>query len=154
MRILQEIYLTEEGWRRLRSELAALLKLRGSRSSQVAEIADGIEWGESTSPNIQSITVLDRRIADLEEVLSRAVPVRSADREPGLAGIGSRVAVRWEDGEEETYTLVGPPEVDLPAGKISYESPVGRALMGRHRGESVEVATPGGPGRLELLEVS
>ncbi len=153
MSSLKEIYLTEEGWRKLQGELSDLLSQRDSRSGEYAQIADDIEWGKAASPTVQSIGVLDRRIADLEKVLSLAVPVGLADRQPGIVGVGSCVAVRWDDGEEESYTLVGPPEVDLPAGKISYQSPVGRVLMGRQRDESVEVETPGGIARLRLLEV-
>ncbi len=99
MKALEGVYLTEEGWQRLRSELTELLKRRGSQVSEYAEVAETIEWGQSPSPNIHGIAILDRRIAELEEVLSRAVPVKPGAREPGTVGIGSRVSVRWDDGE-------------------------------------------------------
>ncbi len=154
MRTAEQILLTQDGWSKLQGELLALRKLRDSRPGEYREIALNAEPGEAAANYLQSdIASLDRRIAQLEETLRRAVPVGPADRERGTVGVGSRVRVCWEDGECELYVLVGPPEVDLQTGRISYESPVGGALMGRREGESVEVMTPGGPCRLQVLQV-
>ena len=69
-------------------------------------------------------------------------------------GVGSTVVV-LEDGEDEpeTYIIVGAPEVDLMANKISNESPIGKAVMGHHTGETVEVAAPAGAYTIKILAV-
>jgi transcription elongation factor GreA len=64
------------------------------------------------------------------------------------------VTVRWDDGAEETYTIVEPVASDPRGGWISTESPVGRGLLGRRPGERVTVATPGGHSRLVVLTVA
>jgi transcription elongation factor GreA len=72
--------------------------------------------------------------------------------EGGTVELGSRVRVRDVDGEEE-YTIVSRTLADAAQGRISEESPVGRALLGRGRGEEVEVVTPGGVRRLTIVDV-
>jgi transcription elongation factor GreA len=89
----------------------------------------------------------------LEWVLSRAEPVADDEREPGVIGVGTEVKVVWDDGDRETLMIVGPPEVSAREGRISYESPVGQALMGRRAGEQVWVATQAGLSRLEIDQV-
>ncbi len=152
VRVIQQLLLTEEGWRGLQEELLSLQRQRSAMMSEYVNVAEGSEQGDAVTSGLRSdISSIDRRIAQLDEVLSRAVPVGSADRPPGEVGVGSAVVVRWEDGEEEHYVIVGPPEVDLSTGRISYESPVGRALMGCRAGQWVEVETPGGAGRLFVV---
>ncbi len=154
MRTADRILLTGRGWEKLQGELLSLRKQRASAPRACVEIAEAAEPGEGGLGYVQSdLASLDRRISQLEQILSRAVPVGPDHREPGVAGVGSRVAVCWEDGEREDYVLVGPPEVDLQAGYISYESPVGGALLGRREGDWVEVAAPQGPCRLQVVMV-
>jgi transcription elongation factor GreA len=148
------VLLTRDGWERLREELASLRNQQGSRTSEYMGMVRSSEPGEAGLRAVQSeIASADLRIAQLQEILSKAVPVEPEAREPGVAGVGSRLTVRWEGDGDEEYLLVGPPEVDPSAGRISYESPVGGALMGRRQGEWIEVATPAGPSRLQILEV-
>ena len=71
----------------------------------------------------------------------------------GRVQVGSRVTVRDEFGEEE-YTIVGPAEVDVAKGRISMESPVGKALLGHKVGEEVKVQTPGGTRPVTIVKVS
>ncbi len=150
----EKLLLTEQGWNRLREELLVLQRQQRSRAGECMDIAQSAERGGKESEYRQSkLACLDRRVEWLEEVLSKAMPVDTSDHVPGAVGIGSPVIVRWEDGEEEGYTIVGPPEVDTPAGRISYESPIGQALMGRHAGEWVTAEPPGGRCRLQLLVV-
>lgn len=155
MVLANEILLTREGWVRLHEELHTLESERHAIMDAQREFARATEPGEAIARYLpQDMALLDRRIAHLEEVLSRAVPVSSGDREPGTAGVGSEVSVSWDDGAEETYVIVGTPEVDLDSGRISYESPVGQALLGAHEGEWVEVTTPGGQLHLRVVAVS
>jgi transcription elongation factor GreA len=96
----------------------------------------------------------DSRIAEIQGVLARAQPIDHVDRIPGVVGLGSRVTVRWEEDGEETYTIVEPAEVDSRAGRISYESPVGHALIDRRVGDLVAVETLVGPAWLEVLAIN
>ena len=75
-------------------------------------------------------------------------PVRS-----GEVGVGTTVVIQEEGEEAETYMIVGAPEVDLMANKISNESPIGMAVMGHHAGETVEVRAPAGSYKVTIIEV-
>ncbi len=92
-------------------------------------------------------------IAEIESVLARAQPIDHANRVPGVVGLGSRVTVRWDEDGEDTYTIVEPAEVAVSAGRISYESPVGKALMDRRVGARVVVEAVAGMAWLEVLDV-
>jgi len=101
---------------------------------------------------IEEQTQLERRIAVLEAQVAAARVVEPAS--DGTAGIGSLVRVRdAATGETAEYELVGPIEADARNGRVSVGAPVGRALAGRRRGETVEFETPRGHTRLEILGV-
>ena len=154
MRVIENMLLTEEGWRQLHEELLSLREKQSWRTSEYRTDLDGTDPGDAGPRCLESeIATVDRRILELEVTLARAVPVGPVDREPGVVGVGSVVSVRWQEGDEESYVLVGPPEVDVQVNRISYESPVGRALAGRSAGEWIDVSTPGGESRLEILKV-
>ncbi|HEX2923084.1 MAG TPA: GreA/GreB family elongation factor [Chloroflexota bacterium] len=154
MSTVESVQLTREGWEQLHKELVLCKKARDSRLAGLMNVAREAEPGGAVVRHEQQeIDSADRRIAYLEDILSRAIPISAADRTLGVIGVGSRVTVSWEGGEEESYLIVGPPEVDLATNRISYESPVGRALMERSEGEWVEVKTPGGMSRLEIAKV-
>jgi transcription elongation factor GreA len=148
MNDVQAVMLTPEGWRQLHDELAALHHRRATIGNHPFDD----DADTDVEPHVE-IAELDQRIEELQRVLHRAVPVDRDELLPDTVGVGSRVTVRWGEGEEETYTVVGPPEVSPRAGRISYESPVGRALIGRRTGEQVTVATAGGPSRIEVVTV-
>ena len=141
------VMLTDDGLEQLTSDLQALQERRGTLAEAVA-----------SSPNdaggvLSELALADRRIAEIQEVLARALPIDHVDRMPGVVGLGSRVTVRWEEDGEETYTIVEPAEVDSSAGRISYESPVGQALIDRWVRDRVAVETLAGPAWLEVLAV-
>jgi transcription elongation factor GreA len=146
------VYVTAEGWRHLHDDLRSLRERWQAAWGETRR--DGAPLQDSGGDPHGDLTLLVRRIAELQGVLARAVPVDHADRVPGTVGVGSRVTLRWEaDDTEETYTIVGPPEVAPHAGRISYESPVGRALVGRRTGDRVEAATLDGQARLAVVAV-
>lgn len=150
----ERVLLTEEGWDSLHEELLRLREWVAAEADARRELAHSAEPGSLTSDYLQSgIAPLDRRIARLEEVLADAVRVDATDQEAGTVGVGSRVTVLWEDGAEDTYVIVGPPEVEPNEGRISYESPVGHALVGAHEGQQIAARTPGGVLRLRVLNV-
>jgi transcription elongation factor GreA len=147
-------YLTEEGRARL---LAELEYLRSVKRHEVArEIHEAKEAGDVTdnaafeaAKNEQAM--VESRILTLERLLSRAqqIPTRS----DGVIALGSRVHLRNSDGREYHYTIVGAFEANPSEGRISNESPVGKALLGHKAGETVMVATPSGSKTFTILGV-
>jgi transcription elongation factor GreB len=71
----------------------------------------------------------------------------------GRAYFGAWVTIEQEDGEERTYRLVGPDELDVARGRVSVEAPLGRALLGRREGDTVIVHRPAGPAEVTVVEV-
>ncbi len=91
----------------------------------------------------------------LKAMLADAVLIQpNHDDGRGVVHIGSEVVVRNEDGEEECYTIVGKAEANPRLGRISNESPIGRALLDRHPGDEVEIAVPDGMRRLFIVRTT
>lgn len=142
------VLLTEDGLLHLQGELDLFRERYADLARAKAESPEDVDDGTLTD-----MTLLQRRMAEIEDVLARATPLDGASREPGVVSIGSRVTVHWEEDGEETYTIVDPAEVDLNAGRISHESPVGDALIGRRSGERVAVSTFSGSMWLSIVSV-
>ncbi len=142
----QDVYLTSEGRQRHLQRLEHLLTIK---RPEVAEyIHDAKESGDITdnaayedAKNEQA--KIEGEIMRLQRLLSIAkeLKLRQGGEEISL---GSHVRLRNEDNREYRYAIVGPHEANPSEGKISNESPVGRALMGRKLGDSVTVSTPSG----------
>jgi transcription elongation factor GreA len=146
---------TAEGYAQLRAELDELLiEGRGGVSARVDRArADGdLANNSALYAVLEEQAQLERRIAALEEQLAGARVAEPPIN--GTAGVGSWIRVRDEaTGEIAQYELVGAIETDVGNGRVSVDAPVGRALAGRRRGDIVEVGTPRGLVRLELLDV-
>lgn len=148
--------ITQAGLARLEAELERLRTKQ--REELAARLREARESPGDQSDNLElleaqhELSILEARIAELEYALAQAKVAQAP--EGGVAGIGSVVRVRDEDGEEETYTLVGPAEADPRNGLISIASPVGRGLLGTRAGDEAVVETPSGPRRLKVLQVS
>lgn len=141
----QSVRLTAAGKGRLEAELATLrterrptLAERIHQAGEEGDVSDNSEYEELKS----DWAMLEARIADLERTLDRAEVIEAPPA--GKVGLGSKVTLRTEDGEEETWLLVSPEEANTLDGTISTESPVGRALFGCQPGDSPTVTTPGG----------
>jgi transcription elongation factor GreA len=135
--------------RELYDELLTLSDRRESLTTSV----DGQADREAGSNFHDDLSLLDRRIAEIQAVLARAVPLDEGDRVPGEVAVGSRVTVRWAGDGDETYTIVDPIEASPRTGRISFESPVGQAVMGRRAGMTVTVMAVGGTSELEIVAV-
>jgi transcription elongation factor GreA len=139
---------------RLQDKLQQLLAQRRTVVQEYApwhELADGDAL--EALGRLDEVGYLEQRIVELERALGEATLVEQVAQRPGAADPGSRVTVRWDDGAEEAYVLVGPLEINPRAGWISYASPVGQALLGCRPGDQIEVVTPDGPNRLIVLRV-
>jgi transcription elongation factor GreA len=149
------IYLTREGSAKLKAELA---ELRGPKRDALAKrLRHAVQQGD-LSENADYISAkeeqgfLEGRILELETILREAVVVDPPQASDEVA-LGTTVVVAVDGGSPETYQLVGMKEADPRRGKITHESPIGRALMGRRVGDTVEAVTPGGALRLRILEI-
>lgn len=150
------VYLTREGFKRLDEELEHLRTVkrpevseRIRRSKDMTDTSDNAEYDEAKSEQ----GFVEGRIAELELTLASANIIGDGPA-TDFVGLGSRVTVRDSDGEEDKYRIVGSMEADPKRGLISNESPVGRALMGKKRGESATVVAPGGAFDLTVVEVN
>lgn len=150
-----ENYITKEGVEKLKEELDRLKNVRrreiAERIRQAAAMGDLSEnFDYQNAKEEQDFN--ERRIAELEATLHSARVVEEA-RDTGAVQIGSRVTLQ---APKETWTIVitGPQEADPLKDKISASSPLGEALLGRRRGESVEVETPQGKVSYKILEIS
>ena len=149
------VLITKEGRDRLQAELD---ELRTVRRGEIAErIKYAKEFGDITenaeyedAKNEQGM--LEGRILTLESMLRNAVIIEQG-AEAGVVQLGSTVEVRDEYGVQ-SFTIVGPAEVDVASGRISLESPVGKALLGSRVDDRVEVQSPGGARQLQVVRVS
>lgn len=151
------VYLTAEGLAKLKAELEHLVTVRrpqvASRIQQSKESANTSENAEyDDAKNEQAF--IEGRILTIENMLRNATLIEQDHSNHEVVRLGSTVKVRTDDGEEEQYEIVGSAEANPRLGKISNESPVGRALLGRHPGDSVEVAVPSGVMKLTVIEIN
>lgn len=139
------VRLTPEGKERLQEELE---HLRHSKMPELtARIQDANEHGDISDNSEyedlkEEVVLTDARITELEYLLETAEIVEPPSG--GTIGLGSTVTIVSDDGESETWRLVSPEEADTRAGTISTDSPVGAALVGRKKGDTATVETPGG----------
>ena len=141
----EEHVVTADGLVALEAELA---QLEGGGRREIAErIKTAREWGD-LKENAEYHAAkeeqahLETRIARLRERISRAVVLESGPSD--VVGLGSTVAVRDQDGKQHTWQVVSSHEADPAQQRVSAQSPVGRALLGRRAGDTAEVALPRG----------
>ncbi len=152
-------YLTKEGFQKLQDELEYL---RTAKRAEVAErLHEAMEGGElienaeyEAAKNEQAF--VEGRIQEVEIILAAAhiIDEASAHHDPTLVQVGDTVEVQEDDNEPEEYTIVGAAEADPHAGKISNESPLGKALLNRHPGDIVTVDAPGGAYKVKILKTT
>lgn len=154
----KEIFLTAEGLKKIEEEYD---ELRTVRRKEVADrikqalafgdISENSEYDEAKNEQAR----LEERIAKLERTLRNARIIDDEDISAEIVSIGSRVTVKdIEYNEEIQYTIVGSAEADPYEEKISNESPVGRALIGRKAGDIVDVQVPDGVIKYEIVSIS
>ena len=151
----QFVYLTREGYTKLDAELDHLRKVRrrevAQRLHEALSEGDLLENAELEAARNEQAFV-EGRILELVDVLSRAEIITEEDPD-GIVRLGSHVTVVEGDGPRETYHIIGSAEADPSEGKVSYESPFGKALMGHEVGDEVVVHTPGGELVFTVVEI-
>ena len=150
-------YYTEEGYKKLVDELEFL---KGPKMKEVKEalaaardlgdLSENSEYDEARNEQTKVVT----RIQDLEELLLHAVVIKEGEVDTNVVHLGSTVRLLDYDFDEELeYSIVGTNEVDALHGKISDQSPIGSALLGAKKGETVVVETPNGNLKFKVLDV-
>jgi transcription elongation factor GreA len=152
----KDVILTTEGLARLKAELDHLSTTRrrevASRIKEAREFGDISENAEyDDAKNEQAM--LEGRIATLEEKLRSATVVDASDLGTDVVRVGSVVHVKDDGGKSAKYTIVGTAEANPADAKLSNESPVGKALIGRKRGDDVTVTTPRGERKLKITKI-
>lgn len=151
----EKVPMLPEGHRTLTDELK---RLRGERPAIVEAIEEARAHGD-LSENAEYHAAKERQgqieasIADVEDRLSRAMVIDPTTLSGNKVVFGATVTLLDEDGKKIKYQLVGQTEADARVGRISFNSPLGRALIGRQVGEEVEVSAPAGDRSYEIKKV-
>jgi transcription elongation factor GreA len=155
---VKEVILTPEGYKKLKAEIELLStdkrrevadRIRVAR--QFGDIAENAEYDDAKNDQM----LLEHRIARLEEQLRNARVIEKKEISSDVVSVGSTVRLRDVDAKQTVeYYIVGSAEANPSENKLSNESPVGKAIMGHKKGETVEVTTPRGARlKYKILEI-
>lgn len=144
--------ITAEGRQELEKELTQLKGRRGEIADRIAEARDYGDLSENAEYDSarEEQGVVETRIAEIEDILMNAEEIKA--KKGGKIHLGSRVTLK--NGTTKEYTIVGPVEADPVNGKISDQSPIGVALMGKTEVDKVTISTPKGDVEYKIISVS
>ena len=153
-----EVLLTKEGKEELEKRLDYLKSVKRAeiteRIKEAREHGDLSENAEYDSAKNEQ-AIIEGEIVEIEEKLKHAVIIKDGSQKKGIVSLGSKVEIiDQEDGELLTYEIVGTTEADVEAGRISNESPIGNALLGRKAGDIVTVKVPAGYTTITIKKVN
>ncbi len=153
----KKFYMTLEGKAKLEQELEFLKSEKRKEVVERIKIArsfgDLSENSEYDSAKEEQAFV-EGRIVTLEKMIRNAVIIEEDDSNSSVVSLGKSVKFKeLPDGDEESYTIVGSAESDPFEGKISNDSPMAKSLLGKAVGDTVNVQTPGGDMKVEILEI-
>jgi transcription elongation factor GreA len=152
----KEIRITQEGLANLEKELHHMVTVRRpevaekiKRAREVGGTENNAEYDDAKNEQ----AFIEGRILMLENIVKNAMVIESPVL-PDVVELGNKVLIQNQDGKIEQYTIVGSTESNPVDGRISDESPVGRSLLGKKIGNTVEVNTPAGIFSLKIIEIS
>lgn len=153
----KQTVITDEGLKRLENELEELKSVKRKEIAEKIKVAlsfgdlsENSEYDEAKNEQ----AIIEGRIAEIENQLKNVRVLDESELNSETVHIGSRIRVKEMDsGEEEIYQIVGSTEADPLGGRISDESPVGKAFLGHKVDDIVEVETPGGTLKYQVLEI-
>jgi transcription elongation factor GreA len=148
-------FLTKEGYEKLQDELEYLRKTK--RQEVADRLHEAMEGGElienaeyEAAKNEQAF--VEGRIQELEMLLATARVIEN-NKKAGNIQVGSTVTIQEDGLEEETYTIVGAAEANPREGKISNESPMGKAILNHRAGDDVQIETPNGSYTIRIVKI-
>lgn len=149
-------YITPEGYRRFEEEADRLWNVERPKMAKAVQVA-AAEGDRSENAEYQyskqRLAAIDRRLRFLGQRLKVLTIVDEKPPDDGRVYFGSWVTVEDEDGNEQTYRIVGPDEIDAERQWISMDSPVGKSLLSREVGDEITVQRPKGEATCEIVEV-
>ena len=153
----KDVILTPEGLEKLKQEIEYLstekrreVAARIKEAREFGDISENSEYDDAKNEQ----AMLEARIASLEDKLRSASVIDAKELSNDVVRVGSLVNVKDEgSGKSLQYTIVGSTEADPSENKLSNESPVGKAILGRKKGETVEVSAPRGALTFKILEI-
>ena len=155
---MKEVILTPEGYEKLKVEIDTLStekrrevadRIRVAR--EFGDIAENAEYDDAKNEQ----AMLEHKIAQLEERLLNARVIDTSDVDTSVVSVGSVVRLRDVDAKETVeYHIVGSAEANPAERRLSNESPVGKAIIGKKKGETVEVATPRGSLKYKIIDIA
>jgi transcription elongation factor GreA len=150
----QEVFLTNDGLQRAMNQLEFLRTTKRAEVAQYlhdaqesGDVIDNAAYEEAKNQHLR----LEGHIHELEEIVAKAKLIETGNM--SVVSLGSAIHVCTGEGREYRYQLVGAFEADPSAGRISNESPVGKALLGHKAGDMVMVSTPGGVKEYTILSI-
>jgi transcription elongation factor GreA len=154
---VKEVILTPEGYEKLKSEIEHLSTAKRREvaeririAREFGDIAENAEYDDAKNEQM----LLEHRIATLEERLRHARVIEKKDIAKDVVSVGSKVKLRDVDAKKTfEYRIVGSAEANPNENKLSNESPVGKAIIGKKKGETVEVLAPRGTLKFKILEI-
>ena len=155
---MKEVILTPEGHKKLKQEIEYLstekrreVAERIKTAREFGDIAENAEYDDAKNEQ----ALLEHRIAQLEERLRNARVITKKEISKDVVSIGSRVKLRDVDAKETIeYHIVGSAEANPMENKLSNESPVGKAIIGKKKGETVEVSAPRGTLKFKIMDIA
>ncbi|HEU5122340.1 MAG TPA: transcription elongation factor GreA [Candidatus Saccharimonadales bacterium] len=150
---MKKLYqITDEGKQELEAELEELKSRRGAIADKIAEARDFGDLSENAEYDTarEEQGLVESRIAEIEDILLNAELIKGGSK--SQVTLGSKVELRTGD-KTVNYTVVGPVEADPLEGKISNESPIGVALMGKKVGDKATITTPKGDIEYEIVKI-
>jgi len=152
------IYLTAEGYKKLKDELDHMRSVeRPAISAAIAEARDKGDLSENAEYDAarEAQGLLELRIAKMEDTLSNARIIDETKIDKSKVQILSKVTLKnLNNNKEVTYTIVAEHEANLKEGKLAIGTPIAKALLGKKRGETVEVTVPAGVLKFEILDIN
>jgi transcription elongation factor GreA len=155
--IVKEVILTPEGYSKLKEEIEHLstakrreVAERIKHAREFGDISENSEYDDAKNEQ----AMLEHRIALLQERLANARVIEADEIRSDVVGLGTRVRLKDMDANETIeYTIVGSAEANPAENRLSNESPVGKAILGRKKGEIVEVAAPRGSLKFKIMDI-
>ncbi|MCQ2360114.1 MAG: transcription elongation factor GreA [Paludibacteraceae bacterium] len=150
-------YMTKEGYKKLIDEITFLESVERPRiSAQIAEARDKGDLSENAEYDAarEAQGKLEAKIAQMKDVVANVRIIDASQLKAGEVQILSKVTIKnVKTGQQMTYTLVSEAEANLREGKMSVGTPIAKALIGKHKGDKVQVSAPSGTIEFEIIEV-
>lgn len=151
----KEIYLTSEGFLKLEEELDELKKVKRpeiinaiKEARALGDLSENAEYSSARDNQAK----IEARIKEIEYTLEHATIIENTN--DGKVRVGSCITIKYDEDDEEEYTIVGTNEADPFENKISNESPIAMAVLGKKSGDKVSVESPNGSFDIEIIKVA